>query len=211
MNESRRPDVRNIAIIAHVDHGKTTLVDTMLKETGEFHAKADEAQECVMDSNDLERERGITILAKNVAINYLDPRSKTTTKINLIDTPGHADFGGEVERLEVGEEGGVWVLRIRAAGRDRSLRFDEAHRLLAKVFGPQSECGLQDTEPRRVALVDQGCGICHGLDRVVAANRPGKQWQAIVNRMAEMGASYDDDQKKQIVSYLEAHYAGPKR
>ena len=75
--------------------------------------------------------------------------------------------------------------------------------------GPMKEVHLASGEG--VALVEQGCGICHGLDRVVAANRPGKQWQAIVNRMAEMGASYDDDQKKQIVSYLEAHYAGPKR
>ena len=93
MNESRRPDVRNIAIIAHVDHGKTTLVDAMLKETGEFHAKADEAQECVMDSNDLERERGITILAKNTSVPYQG------STINIVDTPGHADFGSEVERI----------------------------------------------------------------------------------------------------------------
>ncbi|MCG3205616.1 MAG: GTP-binding protein TypA/BipA [Elusimicrobia bacterium] len=92
MTESRRPDVRNIAIIAHVDHGKTTLVDAMLKQTGEFKAKADEVQECVMDSNDLERERGITILAKNTSVPYL------SNTINIVDTPGHADFGSEVER-----------------------------------------------------------------------------------------------------------------
>jgi GTP-binding protein len=93
MNESRRPDVRNIAIIAHVDHGKTTLVDSMLKETGEFKTKVNEAQECVMDSNDLERERGITILAKNTSVPYLG------STINIVDTPGHADFGSEVERI----------------------------------------------------------------------------------------------------------------
>ena len=93
MSESRRPDVRNIAIIAHVDHGKTTLVDSMLKETGEFKAKADQAQECVMDSNDLERERGITILAKNTSVPYQG------ATINIVDTPGHADFGSEVERI----------------------------------------------------------------------------------------------------------------
>ena len=84
--------LRNIAIIAHVDHGKTTLVDHLLRQAGTFRANQ-EVVECVMDSNDLERERGITILAKNCSINYLG------TKINIIDTPGHADFGGEVERV----------------------------------------------------------------------------------------------------------------
>ena len=93
MSDQRRPDLRNIAIIAHVDHGKTTLVDAMLKQTGEFKAKADDAQECVMDSNDLERERGITILAKNTSVPY------GGVTINIVDTPGHADFGGEVERI----------------------------------------------------------------------------------------------------------------
>ena len=87
-----RNDVRNVAIIAHVDHGKTTLVDGLLKQSGIFRENQ-EVQERVMDSNDIERERGITILSKNTAINYKD------VKINIIDTPGHADFGGEVERV----------------------------------------------------------------------------------------------------------------
>ena len=87
-----REDVRNIAIIAHVDHGKTTLVDELLKQSGVFRAGA-EVAERVMDSNDIERERGITILAKNTAVYY------NNVKINIIDTPGHADFGGEVERV----------------------------------------------------------------------------------------------------------------
>lgn len=87
-----REDVRNIAIIAHVDHGKTTLVDELLKQSGVFRENQ-EVAERVMDSNDIERERGITILAKNTAVYYKD------TKINIIDTPGHADFGGEVERV----------------------------------------------------------------------------------------------------------------
>ena len=87
-----REDLRNIAIIAHVDHGKTTLVDQMLKQSGTFRENQS-VQDRVMDSGDLEKERGITILAKNTAINYKG------VKINVIDTPGHADFGGEVERI----------------------------------------------------------------------------------------------------------------
>lgn len=87
-----RNDLRNIAIIAHVDHGKTTLVDAMLKQSGVFRAN-EHVAERVMDSNDLERERGITILSKNTAVMY------NNTKINIVDTPGHADFGGEVERV----------------------------------------------------------------------------------------------------------------
>ena len=87
-----REDIRNIAIIAHVDHGKTTLVDKMLRQGGVFRANQ-QMIERVMDSNDLERERGITILAKNTAVHY------ENLKINIVDTPGHADFSGEVERV----------------------------------------------------------------------------------------------------------------
>ena len=90
--KTKREDVRNVAIIAHVDHGKTTLVDELLKQSGVFRENQ-EVQERVMDSNDIERERGITILSKNTAVHYKG------VKINIIDTPGHADFGGEVERV----------------------------------------------------------------------------------------------------------------
>ena len=90
--KTKREDIRNIAIIAHVDHGKTTLVDELLKQSGVFRENQDVAER-VMDSNDIERERGITILSKNTAVYY------ENTKINIIDTPGHADFGGEVERV----------------------------------------------------------------------------------------------------------------
>ena len=84
--------IRNIAIIAHVDHGKTTIVDAMLKQS-HIYRDNEQVQERVMDSNDLEKERGITILAKNTSITYGD------IKINIVDTPGHSDFGGEVERV----------------------------------------------------------------------------------------------------------------
>ncbi|MDD6182345.1 MAG: translational GTPase TypA [Lachnospiraceae bacterium] len=99
----QREDIRNIAIIAHVDHGKTTLVDELLKQSGVFRANQ-EVQERVMDSNDIERERGITILSKNTAVFYKD------IKINIIDTPGHADFGGEVERVLKMVDGVVLVV-----------------------------------------------------------------------------------------------------
>src|SRR5437660_5824907 len=92
LNVVRRDDIRNVAIIAHVDHGKTTLVDGMLRQSHIFRENQQVAER-VMDSDALERERGITIMAKNTAIEYKG------TKINIVDTPGHADFGGEVERV----------------------------------------------------------------------------------------------------------------
>ena len=91
MTLEKRQNIRNIAIIAHVDHGKTTLVDAMLWQSGIFR-ETEKVAERVMDSGDLEREKGITIMAKNTSILYHD------TRINIVDTPGHADFGGEVER-----------------------------------------------------------------------------------------------------------------
>ena len=99
----KREDIRNIAIIAHVDHGKTTLVDQLLRQSGVFRANQ-EVEERVMDSNDIERERGITILSKNTAVFYKG------VKINIIDTPGHADFGGEVERVLKMVDGVVLVV-----------------------------------------------------------------------------------------------------
>src|SRR5438128_5250761 len=121
-----RNDIRNVAIIAHVDHGKTTLVDALLRQSGNF--RDSQVQDTMLDSNPLERERGITILAKNVAINYTDPISKQVVKINLIDTPGHADFGGEVERV-LSMADGVFLLVDAAEGPMPQTRF-----VLKKAF-----------------------------------------------------------------------------
>jgi len=125
MNQVRN-DIRNVAIIAHVDHGKTTLVDALLRQSGNF--RDNQVQDTMLDSNPLERERGITILAKNVAINYADPVSGETIKINLIDTPGHADFGGEVERV-LSMADGVFLLVDAAEGPMPQTRF-----VLKKAF-----------------------------------------------------------------------------
>src|SRR3954453_18683215 len=115
MPETRREDIRNVAIVAHVDHGKTTLVDAMLWQNGAFRENQD-VNERVMDSMDLERERGITILAKNTAVRYGE------VKLNIVDTPGHADFGGEVERsLEMVD--GVLLLVDAAEGPLPQTRF----------------------------------------------------------------------------------------
>jgi GTP-binding protein len=122
----RRNDIRNIAIIAHVDHGKTTLVDCLLRQSGEFRDSQLQG-ECILDSNELERERGITILAKNIAIPYRG------VKVNIIDTPGHADFGGEVERV-LRMANGALVLVDAAEGPMPQTRF-----VLSKAL----ECRLQ--------------------------------------------------------------------
>jgi GTP-binding protein len=122
----RRNDLRNIVIIAHVDHGKTSLVDCLLRQSGQFR-DSQLVGECILDSNDLERERGITILAKNIALPYLG------VKINIIDTPGHADFGGEVERVLRMADGAL-VLIDAAEGVMPQTRF-----VLTKAL----QCGLK--------------------------------------------------------------------
>ena len=104
----RRNDIRNVVIIAHVDHGKTTLVDCLLRQSGQVR-DTELNGERILDSNDLERERGITILAKNIALKYKG------VKINIIDTPGHADFGGEVERVLGMADGALLLVACLAA------------------------------------------------------------------------------------------------
>ncbi|MFA7658887.1 MAG: translational GTPase TypA [Candidatus Gastranaerophilaceae bacterium] len=133
--------LRNIAIIAHVDHGKTTLVDCMLKQSGVFRENQ-VVQQCVLDSNDLERERGITILSKNISINYKD------YKINVVDTPGHADFGGEVERV-LGMVDGALLIVDAAEGPMPQTRFvlSKALELGIKIIVVINKIDRQGAEP----------------------------------------------------------------
>jgi GTP-binding protein len=155
---NRRSDIRNIAIIAHVDHGKTTLVDRLLQQTGTFRAN-ERLIERVMDSNDLERERGITILAKNTSIRY------EGVKINIVDTPGHADFGGEVERI-LGMVDGVLLLVDAAEGPLPQTRF---------VLKKSLELGL-----RPVVVINK-------IDRSDA--RPHQVLDEVFQLMLDLGAA----------------------
>jgi GTP-binding protein len=145
-----RTDLRNIAIIAHVDHGKTTLVDGLLRQSHTFRVNQ-QVVERVMDSNDLERERGITILAKNTAITIPDPETGKNVKINIVDTPGHADFGGEVERV-MNMVDGVLLLVDAAEGPMPQTRFvlkkalERGHKAVVVI----NKVDRKDAEPERV-------------------------------------------------------------
>jgi GTP-binding protein len=153
----KRNDIRNVAIIAHVDHGKTTLVDQILRQSGLFR-ESELQGECILDSNELERQRGITILAKNIAFKIGD------TKVNLMDTPGHADFGGEVERvLKMAD--GAFLLVDAAEGPLPQTRF-----VLRKAFA----CGL-----RPIVVINK-------IDRPDA--RPGEVLNAVFDLFVELGA-----------------------
>ncbi len=160
----KRNDLRNVAIIAHVDHGKTTLVDEMLRQSGQYRAGELEKLEggqhgLIMDSNELERERGITILAKNCAIRWGD------TKINIIDTPGHADFGGEVERVLRMADGAV-LLCDAAEGPLPQTRF-----VLRKAF----ECGLKP-----IVVINK-------------VDRPDARCQEVLNAVFDLFVDLDAD------------------
>ncbi len=145
-----RTDLRNIAIIAHVDHGKTTLVDGLLRQSHTFRDNQQVAER-VMDSNDLERERGITILAKNTAITIPDPQTGGQVKINIVDTPGHADFGGEVERV-MNMVDGVLLLVDAAEGPMPQTRFvlKKALEMGHKAVVVINKVDRKDAEPARV-------------------------------------------------------------
>lgn len=145
-----RKEIRNIAIIAHVDHGKTTLVDFLLRQSHTFRENQQVADR-IMDSNDLERERGITILAKNTAITIPNPKTGEMVKINIVDTPGHADFGGEVERV-MNMVDGVLLLVDAAEGPMPQTRFvlkkalERGHKAIVVV----NKIDRKDAEPERV-------------------------------------------------------------
>ena len=145
-----REDIRNIAIIAHVDHGKTTLVDGLLRQAQVFRVNQ-QVEERVMDSNDLERERGITILAKNTAIQIKNPETNEMVKVNIVDTPGHADFGGEVERV-LNMVDGVLLLVDAAEGPRPQTRFvlkkalEMGHRTIVVI----NKVDRKDADPERV-------------------------------------------------------------
>ena len=146
----KRDNLRNVAIIAHVDHGKTTLLDGMLRQALVFRENQ-QVQERVMDSNDLERERGITILSKNTAIEIVNPANNQPTKINIVDTPGHADFGGEVERV-LNMVDGVLLLVDAAEGPKPQTRFvlkkalELGHRAIVVI----NKIDRRDADPDRV-------------------------------------------------------------
>src|SRR5579872_4263147 len=153
----RRQDIRNIAIIAHVDHGKTTLVDCLLRQSGQFR-ESQLVGECILDSNDLERERGITILAKNIALVYKG------VKVNIIDTPGHADFGGEVERV-LSMADGALILVDAFEGPRPQTRY---------VVKKALECGLQP-----IVVINK-------IDR--PDSRPGEVLSEMFDLFVELGA-----------------------
>ncbi len=144
-----RNDLRNIAIIAHVDHGKTTMVDALLKQAKVFRENQ-QVENCVMDSNALERERGITILAKNTAISIPDPDSGQVVKINIVDTPGHADFGGEVERV-MNMVDGALLLVDAAEGPMAQTRFvlKKALEMGQKIIVVINKMDRKDADPTR--------------------------------------------------------------
>jgi len=153
---TKREYIRNIAIIAHVDHGKTTLVDQLLKQSGVFRANQ-EVAERVMDSNDIERERGITILSKNTAVHYGD------TKINIIDTPGHADFGGEVERVLKMVNGVVLVVdAYEGAMPQTKFVLRKALELDLEVLCLINKCDREEARPEEV--VDEILELLLDLD-----------------------------------------------
>lgn len=186
----RRNDIRNIVIIAHVDHGKTTMVDCLLKQSGQYRESQLQGS-CILDSNDLEKERGITILSKNIAIEYKG------VKINLIDTPGHADFGGEVERV-VRMADGALVLMDAAEGPMPQTRFVLSKALEAgvkpiivinKIDRPDARCDAV-VEEALMLLVDLGGEhFMDHFDVVFASGRNGYatlDWKSHGDSMAPL-------------------------
>lgn len=175
-------DIRDIAVIAHVDHGKTTLIDAMLKQTHTFrNNQAEMEMDRIMDSNDLEREKGITIMAKNTAVVYKG------VKINIIDTPGHADFGGEVERV-LGSADAALLIVDAAEGPLSQTKFvlKQALEKKLKIIVVINKIDRKDTDLNRTKrmiddlfldLATDGEGLDFGI--IYAIGREGKSWSQI--------------------------------
>ena len=200
-------NLRNIAIIAHVDHGKTTLVDFLLKQSNTFHAKAEElSKDLIMDSNDLERERGITILAKNTAVNY------GGVKINIIDTPGHADFGGEVERTLNMADGALLLVDAQEGPMPQTkFVLKKAIDLNLKIIVVINKIDKPGADIQRTAneVADLFLNLSqedHHLDfpTVYAIGRQGKAWDHIpsveeINQPTDLAPLF-----KKVIEYIPA-------
>ena len=196
--------IRNIAIIAHVDHGKTTLVDAMLRQAGTFRAN-EALTERVMDSNELEKERGITILAKNTAIQFQD------TKINIVDTPGHADFGGEVERaLKMVD--GVMLLVDASEGPLPQTRYVLSKALEAKLLPILVINKIDRPDARPKEVLDEVYDLFIDLD---AARRPAGFSRAVYQRQAGHRQHLPDRPGENLQPLFETihfhHSAGQRR
>ena len=179
-NTASRPDLRNVAIVAHVDHGKTTIVDAMLQQTHAFSAHAD-VEDRVMDSGDLEREKGITILAKNTTVFYNGPSANgETITINVIDTPGHADFGGEVER-GLSMVDGVVLLVDASEGPLPQTRFVLRKALAAKLPVILVVNKVDRPDSRIDEVVGESMDLLLGLASDLADEVPDLDLDAVLN------------------------------
>ena len=179
-NTASRPDLRNVAIVAHVDHGKTTIVDAMLQQTHAFSAHAD-VEDRVMDSGDLEKEKGITILAKNTTVFYNGPSANgETITINVIDTPGHADFGGEVER-GLSMVDGVVLLVDASEGPLPQTRFVLRKALAAKLPVILVVNKVDRPDSRIDEVVGESMDLLLGLASDLADEVPDLDLDAVLN------------------------------
>ncbi|HWU68090.1 MAG TPA: translational GTPase TypA [Stenotrophobium sp.] len=222
-------NLRNIAIIAHVDHGKTTLVDKLLRQSGTLD-KREELGERIMDSNDLERERGITILAKNTAIRWTDKRTNTEYRINIVDTPGHADFGGEVERV-LSMVDCVCLLVDAADGPMPQTRFvtqkafamglnpilvvnkidrpgARAHWVMDQVFDLFDRLGANDTQLDFPVIYASALNGYAGDDPEIREGNMDPLFEMIVDKVPPPAVDLDGPFQMQVTSLAYSSYVG---
>lgn len=198
----RRTDIRNVVIIAHVDHGKTTLVDCLLRQSGQFR-DAELKGDCILDSNDLERERGITILSKNIAIPYRD------VKINLIDTPGHADFGGEVERV-VTMADGCLVLVDAAEGPMPQTRYVLEKALAAGVKPIIVVNKIDRPDSRAPEALDEALELLADLGGEDQLDSVAYVFASAKQGFATTDPSIPNDDMRPLLDLLIDHLPGPQ-